>query len=122
MKHLHTVSALLELGAGLVLLGLPSETVSLLIGTPLETPGSLSVARVAGVALLALGIACWLARGDAQSVAARGVVAAMLVYNVGATTVLAYAGAGFGLHGIALWPAVVLHGVMAVWCVFSLVK
>jgi hypothetical protein len=47
-------------------------------------------------------------------------VAAMLLYNIATVTVLAFAGIGFGLHGVALWPAVVLHAVMAVWCVTCL--
>jgi len=76
--------------------------------------------RVAGAALLALGVACWLARGDTQSRAARGLVAAMLLYNVATVAVLAFVGIGFGLQGAALWPAVVLHAVMAVWCVACL--
>ena len=79
-------------------------------------PAALTMARVGGAGLLALGVACWFARSDTQSRAARGLVAAMLLYNVPAVAVLAFAGIGFGLHGVALWPAVVLHAVMAVWC------
>jgi hypothetical protein len=44
----------------------------------------------------------------------------MLVYDVGTVAILAFAGFGFGLHGVALWPAVVLHAVMTVWCVACL--
>jgi hypothetical protein len=122
MKTLHTVTAALEIGAGLALLGLPSATVTLLAGAPLEAPAALTVARVGGAGVLALGVACWLARYDAQSCAARGLVTAMVFYNVSAVAVLAFAGLGYGLHGLGLWPAVVLHAGMAVWCVASLLK
>ena len=120
MKTLHTVNALIELGAGLALLSFPWPMVTLLLGSPLETPTGLSVARVGGSGLVSLGVACWLARGDPESRAARGLVAAMLLYDVGAVAVLAFAGIGFGLHGVALWPAVVFHAVMTVWCVACL--
>ena len=43
-----------------------------------------------------------------------------LLYNVAAVAVLVFAGIGFGLHGVPLWPAVVLHSVMTIWCVVSL--
>jgi ABC-type proline/glycine betaine transport system permease subunit len=69
-----------------------------------------------GAGLLALGVACWLSRDDTQSRAARGLVAAMLLYNVAAVAVLAFASVGFGMHGVALLPAVVLHALLAVWC------
>jgi len=55
MKTLHTVTAVIELGAGLALLCRPSATVALLVGgAPLETPAALTVARVGGAGLLAL--------------------------------------------------------------------
>ena len=44
----------------------------------------------------------------------------MLLYDVAAVAILAFAGFGFGLHGVALWPAVVLHAVLTVWCVACL--
>jgi hypothetical protein len=116
MKTLHTATAVIELGAGLALVCFPSATAELLVGVPLEAAPALTVARVGGTGLLALGVACWLARGDTQSSAARGLVAAMLLYNVAAVAVLGFAGIGFGLHGLALWPAVVLHAVMTLWC------
>jgi hypothetical protein len=115
------VTAVIELGAGLALLCFPSTTVALLVGgTPLEAPAALTAARVGGAGLLALGVACWLARGDSQSRVARGLVAAVLLYDVATVAVLAFAGIGFGMHGVGLWPAVVLHAVMAVWCVACL--
>ena len=116
MKSLYSVTAVIELGAGLALLCCPSATVALLVGAPLEGAPALTAARVGGAGLLALGVACWLARGDTHSRAASGLIAAMSLYNVAAVAVLGFAGIGFGLHGLALWPAVVLHAVMTAWC------
>jgi hypothetical protein len=118
---LYTVTAAIELGAGVALLSCPSATAMLLVGAPLEAPATLTVARVAGAALLALGVACWLARGDAQSRAARGLVAAMVLYNLGVAVILGAAGILSRPVGIALWPAVVLHAAMNVWCIVSLI-
>ena len=109
------LTALIEAGAGLALLALPSRAAVLLLGAPLETHAALTVARVCGSGLLALGVACWFARNDSQSPAAKGLIGAMLVYNAATVAVLAYAGLSFGLHGVLLWPAVILHGVMAAW-------
>ena len=120
MKNLLTVTAGIEAATGLALLGLPSLVVSLLLGGSLDTPAALVVARVTGAALLSLGVACWLARNDEKSRAAVGVVTAMLMYNVAAVAVLAYAGIGLGLSGIGLWPAVLLHAALAVWCIACL--
>ena len=68
--------------------------------------------------MLALGIACWLGRDDA--VGARTLVAAMLLYNTAAAAVLIHAGLGLGLSAIGLWPAVVLHLTLAIWCIACL--
>ena len=122
MKILLTVTALLEAGAGLALLGIPSAMATLLLGAPLETPASLTVARVGGGGLLALAIACWMARDDSQSRAARGLFVAMLVYNLAAVATLAFASIALKLRGAGLWPAVILHAIMGVWCVACLVK
>jgi hypothetical protein len=73
--------------------------------------------RVAGVALLALATACWAARHDQGTPAARGLVGAMTVYNVGVIGILASAALGTGLAGRGLWPTVAVHAVMAIWCV-----
>jgi hypothetical protein len=44
----------------------------------------------------------------------------VLTYDVGAAVILAYTGLFVNLVGIALWPAVVLHAALAVWCVVCL--
>jgi len=116
MRALATVTAVLELGAGLGILVIPSLAGMILLGSSLSTPVELTIARVAGVALLALGVAFWFARHDEQSHAARALVGAMLLYNAGVVAVLLYAGVGLGLSGVGLWPAVLLHVVMTVWC------
>jgi hypothetical protein len=120
MNRLLKLTAIIEAATGLGLMAVPSMVVRLLLGSPLDTSATVALARVAGAALLALGVACWLARDDTQSRAARGLVAAMLLYNISVVAVLAFAGLGLGLHGIALWPAVILHAGMAVWCILCL--
>src|SRR5881628_1811813 len=120
MSRLLKLTGIIETATGLGLVAVPSVVVRLLLGSPLNTSAAVMLARVAGAALLALGVACWLARDDTQSRAARGLVVAMLIYNIPATAVLAFAGIGLGLHGVALWPAVVLHAAMAIWCIVCL--
>ena len=119
MKRFFTLTAIIEAATGLALITVPAIVVRLLLGAEISG-ASIPLGRVAGAALLALGVACWLARDDTQSRAARGLVVAMLIYNFVATAVLAFAGIGLGLHGVALWPAVVLHAAMAIWCIVCL--
>jgi len=121
MKDFFTVSAAIELGAGVALLAFPSAAVKLLLGSPLDTPAAVALGRLAGAALLTLGIACWRARGDVQSRAARGLVIEMLIYNLAAVAVIVSVGLGGTLVGKLLWPAVALHVVMAIWCVRDLI-
>jgi len=118
--NLFTVTAALESGVGLLLVAVPSFVSRLLLGSSLEGPLGATVARIAGGALLALAIACWMARSDVESRASKGVASAMAFYNAAVATILAYAGMGLGLFSIGLWPVVLLHVGMAVWCVLSL--
>jgi hypothetical protein len=114
------MTAVLEAAAGIALVALPDMVADLLLGTALDAPAARVVARIAGAALFALGLACWLARRDGQSDAARGLVAALLLYNAVVAAMLVGASIVQGLSGIGLWPAVVLHAAMAGWCILCL--
>lgn len=78
-KILLIATALLETATGVALMASPAIPVSLLFGAPLDAPVGLTVARVAGAALLTLGLACWLARNDGPSRPGRAVISAMLL-------------------------------------------
>ena len=91
-------------------------SVALLLGSSIDAPAALTLARVAGVALVALALTCWLTRHEGLSRAARGLVAAMALYHTGVAMVLAYASIGLALSGVGLWPTVLFHAGMIVWC------
>jgi hypothetical protein len=120
MKMLLIVTAVLEAATGIALAASPALPVSLLIGSPLDTLAGLVIGRLAGAALLTLGLGCWLARNDQASRAARGLVAAMLFYNIAAITLLVYARLALELSGILFWPAIVLHAGLTLWCIACL--
>ena len=117
IRLLLTVTAALEVGAGLAFLLVPGRAVWLLFGTTLDSATAIVVSRIAGAALLSLGVASWLSRNDTQSPATAGLITAMLLYNLAVAILLAIAALGSGLHGLLLWPGVALHTAMAVWCV-----
>jgi hypothetical protein len=114
------VTAAFEAATGLLLMFWPSEVLELLFGPATAAPLGPGGARIAGVALLALGVACWLTRDTGAKPSGKRMITTMLAYNVAVAAVLAAAGIHYAPVGIALWPAVIVHCVLAVWCVTSL--
>jgi hypothetical protein len=119
MKLLLALTAVGEAATGLVLLVYPPIVVRLLFGADATGVGVV-MSRVAGAALLAIGVACWPARNDPGGAAQLGLLSGVLIYDLAAAAPLAYAGLFLDMAGIALWPAVVVHVVLAVWCVACL--
>jgi len=120
MKLLLIIAAVIEAVVGLALLLIPTVAVSALLGVPLDTPTGLVAARIAGAALVSLAVACWRARNGDRGSPATGVVEAMSFYNFAGAMVLVYAGVRLELRSALLWPAIVLHFCLGVWCVSNL--
>ena len=96
-----TLAAMGEAATGVALLIVPSLVGQLLFGEEL-TGVAIPVARVTGIALIGLSIACW--PGPPR--------VGMLTYSSAVTRYLAYVGFVGGFTGILLWPAVVLHVIL----------
>jgi len=103
MKRVLVLAAISEAATGAALLIVPSLVGKLLLGAEL-TGIAIPVARVAGIALIALGTVCW--PGPP--------LVGMLIYSAAVTLYLAYVGFAGSLTGILLWPAVVVHVVVTI--------
>ena len=109
-------AAIVEIGTGLALLIDPRLIVSLLIG-PNAPIGEIPMGRLPGIAILALGLACWPSGANARSDSPT--FRAMLVYNVLTAWFLAYLFRVGHLGGVLLWPGVTLHAVIALLLVWT---
>jgi hypothetical protein len=103
MKKVLVFAAIAEVVTGLALLVSPSLVGQLLLGQQLSGI-AIPVARVTGIALIALGISCWPADP----------LIGMLVYGSAVALYLAYIGFVGEFAGVLLWPAVVLHAVLSI--------
>jgi len=101
MKSALVFAAIGEAVTGFALLIAPALVGQLLLGEQLAGV-AIPVARVAGIALIALGIACW--PGPP--------LLGMVTYGALVTLYLAYLGFAGGLTGLLLWPAVILHAIL----------
>ena len=101
MKIVLVLAAVGEAATGLALLVVPALVGRVLLGEELSGV-AIPVARVAGIALIALGVACW--PGPPR--------VGMLIYSAAVTLYLAYVGFAGNVTGILLWPAVILHAIL----------
>lgn len=92
-----------EIATGFALVAMPSIVGQVLLGEQLTGVG-IPTARVAGIALIALSIACWRNSG----------LPGMLIYSAAVTVYLAYVGLWGGFTGILLWPGVGLHLLLSI--------
>ena len=110
-KGVLVFAAVAEAATGAALLIVPSLVGRLLLGEELSGI-AVAVARVAGIALGALSVACW--PGSPR--------AGMLIYSGAITLYLAYLGVAGGAGGILLWPAVALHVLLTALLARALIR
>lgn len=103
LKKVLIFCAILEILTGLILLISPSLMGQLLLGIAFSGV-VLIVARIAGIALLALGFSCW----------PGSTLKGILIYNLLITVYLAYIGFVGDVKGVLLWPVVILHLILTV--------
>ncbi|HTQ49773.1 MAG TPA: hypothetical protein VMJ12_03610 [Candidatus Acidoferrales bacterium] len=101
MKKLLVLTGVAEAATGVALLVAPALVGRLLLGAEL-TGVSVVVARVAGIALFALGVGCW--PGPASL--------GMLTYNTLGTVYFGWLALGTPWCGPLLWPVVGLHALL----------
>lgn len=107
-NRIRTFAAVVEIATGLALIVEPRFVIGLLVSTnePLQ---AFPLGRVAGIAMLALGLACWPGASGADASKLRG----MLAYNALVALYLPYLYTVGHLGGVLLWPAVALHAAVA---------
>jgi hypothetical protein len=107
-KTLVTVSAVIEIVTGLVLIADPVLVARVLLDADLSSSG-VAVGRLCGIGLLSLGLAGWPSGENVPASALR----ALFAYNVLAAFYLGYLRVGGGFVSYLLWPACILHAVLA---------
>jgi len=117
-KALLLTTFVAELSIGIALLTVPTLVAAALLGGTLEGVAAVLLARLAGIALIAIGVTCFFAR-NAQGPATSGIVTGVLTYNA-AVSLLLMQSALEGVRCPALWPAVAFHLLMATWCLMRL--
>lgn len=103
MRQVLVLAAVGEVATGVAMLLVPSLVGQLLLGAELSGI-AVTTARVTGIALIGLGLACW--PGPPRI--------GMLTYGAAVTLYLTYVGLAGGSSGILLWPAVVLHAILTI--------
>jgi hypothetical protein len=101
MSRALVVAAIVEGVTGMALLIVPSLVGSLLLGNELAGIAAV-VARVAGIALIALAVVCW--PGPP--------LIGMSIYSGAVALYLGYLGIAGASTGVLLWPAVVAHVIL----------
>ena len=106
MRKILIVAAVVEAVTGLILLADPAVVVRLLFGEAIVGAGVV-MSRIAGISLVALGVACWPIDGTTRA------LYGMLTYNALSMIYLTFLGARGQEVRSLLWLAVGVHAILA---------
>ncbi len=105
MKKVLALAAVAEAGTGVILLVSPAILVQLLFAAEITGAGVI-MSRLAGIALIGLGVACWPGNSAFQP------LNGMLAYSTLAMLYLIVVGVQGEAVGLLLWPAVLVHAIL----------
>ena len=104
------IAALVEIIVGISFVLATNTQSQLVFGEVPNGPGIL-FARLAGIGLIGLGIAC-LPSNVAET--QRNAVRSLFIFNIAATILFAWIGLATTFRGVVLWPVVILHALLAI--------
>jgi hypothetical protein len=107
-RGLVALASALEAATGVALIAQPASFIQALLRVDISG-GGVVIGRVAGLALLALGLACWPV-GQGPTLQA---IRALFTYNLLAALYLGYLAIGGDFASKLLWPTVALHALIA---------
>jgi len=108
MKKLLILATVGEALTGVILLLYPPIVVRVLFGAEISGAGVI-MSRLAGIAMIGLGVACWPSNSAAQQ------PYGMLTYSTLAMLYLIRIGVHGAPEGPLLWPGVVVHAIIVVF-------
>jgi len=114
-KYVLAIAAMAEAGTGVILIAYPPVVVRLLFGLEIEGVGII-MSRLAGIALIGLGVACWPGNSAVQQ------LYGMLTYSTLAMLYLIRIGIRGAPIGLLLWPGVVAHVILVALLVIARFK
>jgi hypothetical protein len=108
------LTAIVETTVGLALLVMPNYIIRALLGAELSAPFEVTIARIAGAAILVLGIVSWKNRAlPFQQI--RPLISSLLIYNAIVTIILIQSGIDTKLTPF-LAIAVLAHALLGTIC------
>ena len=120
------IAAIAEAATGLIVLAMPAIAVGALFGIEIDG-AAIIMSRIAGVALIGLGVACWPGRVPLVRAPVSGAnqgdtiqqLYGMLTYSVLITLYFIRIGIRGAPVGSLLWPAVIVHAVLIILLVVA---
>lgn len=119
MKAFLFLTAILEGITGIILMLIPQIIVPLLLSSPLEGTGGIISARIAGIAITSLALACWFSKSNKNN---SGVMKSLLFYNFAIIAIFLYTRVTYELTSQFLGLVVVAHIGLGFWGVILLKK
>ena len=115
-RYIVKAAAWLEIVVGIVFITVPDIPCTLLFDAKPEGIGG-PLARWIGIGLFALGIACVPSKAAELR---RSTVLGLFAFNAGIAILLAWVGLSVAMHGLLLWPVVILHLLISVALLWAL--
>ena len=108
LKRLFAVGAIVEIAVGLGALAFPEPLIGLLLDGPVANTG-VFLARLFGVAIIALGLTWWFVRGEPDGRGARECALGFIAYNLGAGFLIMLQALAATQSVPLLWPVALFH-------------
>jgi hypothetical protein len=117
VKLLLQVMAFINVMAGIAFIVFPVFLSWLVLGVSLSEPAAVVVSRIAGVAVLSLGIVCWMVASEGRSKPGKSLVTGLAIYNTLVMMVMVYSITIQDFTSSGLWVVILLHAILAGWCI-----